>query len=463
MKNFPMFYLPAISTYVCIFFLPAFFLGFLGKTQNLIPNNGFETYSPCPVAFGQLSRATGWQNPSSTATPDFFHTCATQASNVKPPNTSMGYQYPRIGNGMGGIVTLDGTFCLPCCPALSGLPDNNYREYLQIQLSSPLTAGVTYDAGVYIICANKVKYATDRVGMYFSSTPPNWNSFTVLCASDCINEPACYAPLPYTPQIENTAGNYITDTINWTYIGGTFVAAGGEQWLTIGNFRNDASTGYLVVNYPGFVYDIAYYFIDDVCIKDASIGSCITPLPVQLTSLNAHCEENEIILNWTTFSETNNDYFSVEYSEDGKIFTERGIVKGAGNSSTLRIYEFTDANPPFSEGGVGDVVYYRLKQTDNNGSYEYSPVVSVKLPCSENEIVISPNPSTGIFSVINLPENAEVQVYDIVGRKIFSEQSKEESLLIDLAEQPAGIYLIEVNSLEKGNRFCQKIIISSGY
>lgn len=114
---------------------------------------------------------------------------------------------------------------------------------------------------------NDEKKAIDRIGMYFSS-----NSF------QCNAAPSPTLPLiPYLnvpAQVENPAGNIISDTLNWIEISGTFVASGNEQYLTIGNFHNDAGTTIVTVN-PSASHTTNYFLIDDVSIEEVHSAQCM--------------------------------------------------------------------------------------------------------------------------------------------------------------------------------------------
>tara|TARA_B110000967_G_C18855239_1_gene546846 strand:+ start:778 stop:1566 length:789 start_codon:yes stop_codon:yes gene_type:complete len=93
-------------------------------------------------------------------------------------------------------------------------------------------------------------------------------------------------------------------------------------------------------------------------------------LPVDLISFEAEREEDNIKLNWSTASEENNDYFEIQKSYDGEVFTPIGYVDGAGNSNEVLDYSYTDSET--------NKAYYRLKQLDYDGEFEYSDIVVVK-------------------------------------------------------------------------------------
>jgi hypothetical protein len=93
-------------------------------------------------------------------------------------------------------------------------------------------------------------------------------------------------------------------------------------------------------------------------------------LPVDLISFEAEREGDNIKLNWATASEENNNYFEIQKSYDGIVFTPIGYAEGAGNSNTILDYSYTDTDI--------SKVFYRLKQIDFNGEFEYSDVVAVR-------------------------------------------------------------------------------------
>jgi hypothetical protein len=119
-------------------------------------------------------------------------------------------------------------------------------------------------------------------------------------------------------------------------------------------------------------------------------GGVVT-LPIKLMYFNAKMIKQKVKLTWETAAEINNDYFTIERSEDGINFNRLFTKRGAGNSTIPKFYEMTDENP------LPDQAYYRLKQTDYDGKFTYSNIRTVnnKTSLNESEIVIqsiSPNP-----------------------------------------------------------------------
>ncbi|MBP7808884.1 MAG: T9SS type A sorting domain-containing protein [Bacteroidia bacterium] len=146
---------------------------------------------------------------------------------------------------------------------------------------------------------------------------------------------------------------------------------------------------------------------------DFEVNVC-TVLPIELTNFDVHQKDGHAVIKWTTATETNNDFFSLEKSQNGSEFTILKIVGGAGNSNSELHYTVIDKEP---HKGIS---YYRLKQTDKGGTYSYSQLVYLN---SESEINLNvyPNPSDGAFKIDigDDVENAEAILFDAIGREVY--------------------------------------------
>jgi hypothetical protein len=167
-------------------------------------------------------------------------------------------------------------------------------------------------------------------------------------------------------------------------------------------------------------------------------------LPVELFNYSAAVNEKSVLNTWSTASEFNNNYFSVERSKDALKFEEVGKVKGAGYSNSRMDYSFNDNNP------YSGISYYRLRQFDFDGKTSVSPIVSVEFKKEKsNEVKIFPNPSNGILSVdFNNTDNfsdISLQIYDITGRMVLDKNI----LLNDNNKQVQ----IDLNAVSKGEYF----------
>ncbi len=156
----------------------------------------------------------------------------------------------------------------------------------------------------------------------------------------------------------------------------------------------------------------------------ANCGSgFFSPVPVELLFVNANREGNQVVLNWATASEINNDFFSIERSFDGIAFETVGLVRGAGTTAELKNYRFTDVT------ATCGMLYYRLRQTDFNGENTASQVMPIA-PCgsaANPQMSLFPNPGSegATFSLaLNLQQAGEftLNVTDMAGRVVYTTQ-----------------------------------------
>ncbi|GAA4049283.1 hypothetical protein GCM10022409_39830 [Hymenobacter glaciei] len=171
-----------------------------------------------------------------------------------------------------------------------------------------------------------------------------------------------------------------------------------------------------------------------------AVSSRANPLPVELTSFTARRSGAVVTCAWTTASETNSHDFAVERSRDGVAFETLGTVAAAGSSSNATVYGFRDQQP------LPGRAYYRLRQTDSDGSVAYTGLVLV----AGAELVapmVVPNPGTGTFALL-LPEGlvlaGPVVVHNVLGAEVLrqSVETSTEAVRFDLSIQPAGVYLV---------------------
>jgi len=175
-------------------------------------------------------------------------------------------------------------------------------------------------------------------------------------------------------------------------------------------------------------------------------------LPVEMLYFKGHKESSFNVLEWSTVSERDNDYFDLERSKDGVNFEFMTKVDGAGNSTVELYYTKNDYNP-FSV-----VTYYRLKQVDFNGTATYSNIVALTNKLDEISMsTLFPNPTTENTSFnFYTPTKGEmtVRVYDQAGRLVMDKVTKlnegNSTVDLDTQELATGIYNVEVK-FDKGN------------
>ena len=170
------------------------------------------------------------------------------------------------------------------------------------------------------------------------------------------------------------------------------------------------------------------------------------PLPVELINFIAHVQDNWVNLKWQTASEINNDYFTIEKSQNGVVWEQTKKINGAGNSSSQLSYSTVDRQPFLG------VSYYRLKQTDFDGQFEYSQIRSINIELSDNsQIEIYPNPTNNKITVMgNQNELEDIIIYNTLGQDVtlLTQQIENNKIkvVIDLTKLSSGIYYIKTKT-----------------
>jgi len=215
-----------------------------------------------------------------------------------------------------------------------------------------------------------------------------------------------------------------------------------------------ATTGYWNFSGP---YRPAYEYISIGNVTLTPTGGCIV-LPVELISFNGECkEDNSKQFTWATASEVNNDYFTVESSEDGFHFKPVETIEGAGNNVGILNYSTNIENAREE--------YFRLVQTDFDGKKSFSDVLYIACLNLNNVLSVYPNPFEDYLH-FNLSPGREIishiQISDLNGRIVAQEYlsiiSKSESITINVKHLNGGIYFAEAIG-ENGESRSEKIRI----
>ncbi|MFN4083232.1 MAG: T9SS type A sorting domain-containing protein [Bacteroidia bacterium] len=181
-------------------------------------------------------------------------------------------------------------------------------------------------------------------------------------------------------------------------------------------------------------------------------------LPVSWLSFNGIRNQNGVLLKWQTASEKNASHFEIERSYNGSDFETIGIIKANGNSQTVKTYTYNDNTISLLE----PTAYYRLKQFDKDGSFEYSNTISVSGDDVNTEVKVYPNPFSDELTVlINNSSNEllNITITDLSGKLIKNEISKSNNgivLLNDLTDLPKGAYILIIEAA--GFKNTQKLI-----
>lgn len=180
-------------------------------------------------------------------------------------------------------------------------------------------------------------------------------------------------------------------------------------------------------------------------------------LPIELLSFTATAIKGAVDLNWKTASEINNDYFNVQRSADGLEFSDIARIEAGSSAKEIRKYNYVDSDP------LSGKSYYRLKQTDIDGTFSFSDIRMVTLDGSESEVTAYPNPVTdGKISIdfhTALESPTRVTVYDTMGKIVLQDVVAEgiSTYSMDLTNTPTGVYVIK--GINAKSAFQQTIVV----
>ena len=221
-------------------------------------------------------------------------------------------------------------------------------------------------------------------------------------------------------------GGAINMGANTTIIG-TCIAQGGAATMGADAFLD----GRLLVYVGAITFSSGH----------AQGAATYSTLPVNLSSFTATCKKSNIALSWTSSSEINNNFFTIEKSENGSSWQNVAIVKGNTNSTTLKNYSYAD------NVNNWETVFYRLKQTDISGSFKYGNTINVKR-CekdSDDNLTVYPNPSNGIFSLNfnnSTSQSCMIEVVNSTGKIVYRYTGFKKDL--NLTNQLPGVYYVRV-------------------
>jgi len=310
------------------------------------------------------------------------------ASHVDGPVTKIGndaFVFPTGDNGIYRSIAISA-------------PSNVSHTFTAEYFFTPQAFGnqATYDPSFYSVSACEF-WTLDRtpaVGGSNVSVTLSWNS------ADCVGP---YIGDPSTLRVAR-----------WN----------GSSWVNHGNggTTGNSATGTIVSS--GAVTSFSPFTL-------ASTSSA-NPLPIELVDFVATPLGSNVELNWTTLSELNNDYFTVDRSLSGVEFEEVGRVKGAGTTTSVQTYSYVDTQPHHG------LSYYRLKQTDFDGAITFSNVVKIDLT-TPTQIAVVPNPIAR-STVATINYKGSFAVFNSMGQRVLMIENSNE---LDTRGLPSGVYSIK--------------------
>lgn len=295
------------------------FIYLLGNAQiNLVPNYSFEdTVGSCSLQMGIITNVKNWY--PAKETPDYYNTCAN--SFIYPefstlPNNCRGYQQVKSGVAFSGIALY----------YLTNSSDsiNISSELMGIKLKQSLKANTCYYGEFYISLVEASDIAINRIGMLFTQ-----NTYTLSYQTyDNIIQ----------PQIKWDTTKYFTDTLNWVKIAGTFIAQGGEQYLTIGNFRDGMNINkqFIARNFTNIcnisnAQNASYIYVDDVSLYE------LTTPQLQSNAITICPNADTLILGDTARIQTHCQWFA-----NGTAIDTTSFIKVKPNQTTTYVLQTTN-------------------------------------------------------------------------------------------------------------------------
>lgn len=210
------------------------------EAQNLVKNPDFEELSKKVKAKGMIELAEGWYSP--TNAPANLYATSGKDDLIKVPENEYGDEKPKAGENYAGLV-------------FYSYRERDPRTYLSTRLTEPLEKGEHYCIRFHVSLADLAKYAVDNIGLYVSE--------------DSIYQEGT-GILTYTPQIIHSTNRIFNQQWDWEAICRIYVAKGGEQYITIGNFAKQDEVQYERVKrprgYSSTQMNEAYYYIDDISV-----------------------------------------------------------------------------------------------------------------------------------------------------------------------------------------------------
>jgi biopolymer transport protein ExbB len=252
--------------------------------------------------------------------------------------------------------------------------------------------------------------------------------------------------------VTNTPQNMEASTNN--YFGRSQYAADHYIDAAFDEFRISTtarSAGWIATAYNNQNTPSSFYTVS----AETAAASLCGPLPVELSFFGANVDGQAIELNWTTLSELNNNYFTIERSSDGYSWDSLASVDGAGTSVEKLNYYYVDHWP------YGGQSYYRLRQTDYDGQMTYSNVVSVNVeqPGSLN-IFFDADTRELVIACDDLSTGTTISLYNSVGALIrVDTRYKHGAIAYNLAGLQPGVYIIRI--YQNGKYLTRKVLVKN--
>jgi hypothetical protein len=382
----------------------------------------YATCTPCDHIVEQIIPTNAWGG-TYVAAPFYYNssTVNTNMSYIRVISYETGTTTYTV-SGVGGAQTLTGR--------------GSYRDF---QINSGAVVQSSQKISVYeIMASSSCNGAADDGDPAFMNSIPEeqWGQYYSFVSCD-LNQTDERHLINVVTKGSN-AGIYVDGTLlsGYTQIPNTSYYYKAIQ-VSEGNH---AAIG----DQPFMVYVYGIRSVESYAYPASGAALATITVPVSLLKFEARLtRDNTVGLSWSTASEKNNDHFVVERSTDGLGFSPVSPdISGAGNSSSLRSYSFTDSKP--SPG----INFYRLRQVDFNGVQSLSAVVTADVSSPFGGITIGPQPLINVANVSfsSLGEGLiDISIYDITGRSVAQQRQA--------AAEGQNTFSLDISGLSKGAYF----------
>ncbi len=320
------------------------------------------------------------------------------------------------------------------------LPDLNNDVYTTGSFLTNDGTGVPYGTIVYVTA----------IGAQENQNMPGFPNYNDVCLTVSNTIPIFFlAPIEITvtEDCDNSSGEF---TFSFEVSGGFPGLNPGATYDIGGDYYfGEITAGETVLVGP--ITDGESYTItaedQNGCTGETGASIDCEKLPVELLSFTGDAIAEGNLLKWVTATEIENDYFTLEHSADGNTFTEIAIIDGAGTVSTTQSYEHLDKDAP------NGVSYYRLKQTDFDGSYAYAQTITViRGEAQEISFVqLYPQPADQLLTaeiVFNADADVQIVLADALGRIVMERNENFANGLnkveLDIADIAKGFYTLSL-------------------
>ncbi len=408
-----------------------------GGVSIVVNDGGFTNDGIFTKGTGSLvftgSNATGSSFIAGTATIDFYNLTLNKSANGLQLNRNIGVSNLITFTSGDSIFLNNNNVDLGSTGSLSG--ETNSKRF-------------TGQTGGYIMITQSLNAPSavnpGNLGMEITS-PANLGGTVIKRAHTVYRDRSITRNFDITPT-NNVALNA---TLVFHYLQSELRAAGEFTLSTYSSSNGGAN--WLYVSGGPDLNTIGNY-ITSTNVNSLNLFSLfsVADLPVHLLYLKGKAINRDALIEWATSGEIDNDYFDIEHSVNGITFSKIGTVKGSGNTSIQKTYQYTDGNP------LAGANYYRIKQVDTNLDFIYSGIVSVQITEPVVGISLSPNPATNLLFVkINGIEADEIDLnlMDQHGKMYKSISLKckkgENNFTVNIEDLPKGLYYINLSGKNK--------------